>query len=127
MTPMDDFDLWARQQLDADAATLTDPYNRKSWHARDCESVPDVLYPDQETGACDCGVPATMLREIEGKRQTLDEHTDVNDGSCGTCVDGKWGYPTHGGSSPQQYPCRTLRILFLPYAGRPGYREEWKP
>ncbi|MFD1656979.1 DUF6221 family protein [Streptomyces caeni] len=71
--------------------------------------------------------PARVLREIDAKRQLLEEHQDVNDGSCGTCVDGRWGYPTHGGSSPQRYPCRTLRLLALPYADRPGYREEWRP
>ncbi|MGW3135928.1 DUF6221 family protein [Streptomyces sp. NPDC001139] len=71
--------------------------------------------------------PARVLREIEAKRQLLDEHQDVNDGWCGTCVDGRWGYPTHGGSSPQRYPCRTLRLLALPYADRPGYRDEWRP
>ncbi|GHA01331.1 DUF6221 family protein [Streptomyces echinoruber] len=71
--------------------------------------------------------PARVLREIDAKRQLLDEHQDVNDGSCGTCVDGQWGYPTHGGSSPQRYPCRTLRLLALPYADRTGYRQEWRP
>lgn len=71
--------------------------------------------------------PARVLREIDAKRQLLDEHPDVNDGSCGTCVDGQWGYPTHGGSSPQRFPCRTLRLLALPYAGRPGYNEDWRP
>ncbi|MFD3999866.1 DUF6221 family protein [Streptomyces rubiginosohelvolus] len=71
--------------------------------------------------------PARTLREIEAKRQLLDEHQDVNDGSCGTCVDGKWGYPTHGGSSPQSYPCRTLRLLALPYSGHPEYKEAWRP
>lgn len=68
-----------------------------------------------------------VLREIEAKRQLIDEHQDVNDGSCSTCVDGEWGYPTHGGSSPQRFPCKTLRLLALPYADRPGYMEEWRP
>lgn len=67
--------------------------------------------------------PARTLREVEAKRQLLDEHQNVNDGSCGTCVDGKWGYPTHGGSVPQSYPCRTLRLLTLPYSGHPEYEE----
>ncbi|MCX4231970.1 DUF6221 family protein [Streptomyces ortus] len=71
--------------------------------------------------------PARVLREIEAKRQLIHEHADVNDGSCGTCVDGAWGYPTHGGSSPQRYPCKTLRLLALPYADRPGYDESWRP
>ncbi|MGW1154489.1 DUF6221 family protein [Streptomyces rubiginosohelvolus] len=71
--------------------------------------------------------PARTLREVEAKRQLLDEHQDVNDGSCGTCVDGKWGYPTHGGGSPQSYPCRTLRLLALPYSDHPEYEEAWRP
>lgn len=71
--------------------------------------------------------PARVLREVEAKRELLDEHGDVNDGSCGTCVDGQWGYPTHGGSIPQNYPCKTLRLLALPYADHPDYRPEWAP
>lgn len=71
--------------------------------------------------------PARVLAEVEAKRYLLDEHQDVNDGFCGTCVDGQWGYPTHGGSSPQRYPCRTLRFLALPHADHPAYREEWRP
>lgn len=71
--------------------------------------------------------PARELREIDAKRRLLDEHQDVNGGSCGTCVDGQWGYPTHGGSSPQRFPCRTLRLLGLPYADRPGFQESWRP
>lgn len=70
---------------------------------------------------------ARVLAEVEAKRKLLDEHQDVNDGSCGTCVDGRWGYPTHGGSSPQQWPCTTVRILALPYAEHPDHREEWRP
>jgi hypothetical protein len=66
-----------------------------------------------------------VLAEVEAKKGLLDEHTDVNDGSCGTCVDGHWGYPTHGGSSPQNYPCRTLRLLALPYREHPEFRPEW--
>lgn len=63
----------------------------------------------------------------EVKRQLLDEHPNVNDGSCGTCVDGRWGYPTHGGSSPQPYPCRTLRLLALAYVSHPDYQDNWRP
>jgi hypothetical protein len=71
--------------------------------------------------------PARVLRDVEARRALLDEHHDVNDGSCGTCVDGQWGYPTHGGSSPQRFPCRTLRLLALPYADHPDYNPEWRP
>lgn len=112
-------------QLDADAVHQHNPFTQ--WHDKDCEAVPQVLDPERETGACDCGVPEQVLGDIEARRGLLLEHQDVNDGSCGTCVDGAWGYPTHGGSSPQSHPCRTLRRLAQPYARRPGYLEEWRP
>jgi hypothetical protein len=66
--------------------------------------------------------PARVLADVEAKREMVDEHQDVNDGSCA-----HWGYPTHGGSSPQRYPCRTLRLLALPYTDHPDYRDEWRP
>ncbi|WP_432008710.1 DUF6221 family protein [Streptomyces bacillaris] len=105
------------------------------WHDLECDfhrqsqggilpAIATAMMLDDVPGAvCDCGGPARTLREVEAKRQLLDEHQDVNDGSCGTCVDGRWGYPTHGGSSPQPYPCRTLRLLALPYSDHPGYEE----
>lgn len=70
--------------------------------------------------------PARALREVEAKREIVDEHGNVNDGSCGTCVTAAWGYPTHGGSAPQKWPCHTLRLLAAVYADHPDYREEWR-
>lgn len=55
--------------------------------------------------------PTAVLARVAAERAVLDEHANVNDGDCGTCVDGRWGYPTHGGSSPQRWPCRTVRLL----------------
>ncbi|MFE1925808.1 DUF6221 family protein [Streptomyces asoensis] len=111
--------------LDAEAARQHHPSTQ--WHATDCNALPDVLNPGIETGSCTCGVPAQVLAEIQSRRALLDEHGDVNDGECGTCVDGHWGYPTHGGSSPQRYPCRSLRLLALPYASHEAYLDEWQP
>lgn len=71
--------------------------------------------------------PARTLKRIEQARKILDDHAEVNDGSCGTCVDGGWGYPTHGGSSPQRYPCRTLRLAVEVYDDHPEYQESWRP
>ncbi|MFE5958908.1 DUF6221 family protein [Streptomyces rubiginosohelvolus] len=97
-----------------------------TWTVEDLEVYASDLSDDVRTQAARQD-PARTLREVEAKRQLLDEHPDVNDGSCGTCVDGKWGYPTHGGSSPQPYPCRTLRLLALPYSDHPGYEKAWRP
>lgn len=69
--------------------------------------------------------PAVVLADLDAKLAILDEHPDVNDGDCGTCVAGHWGYPTHGGSSPQRYPCRTLRLAAVPFAKHPDYDERW--
>lgn len=84
-------------------------------------------------GVLDCGSPndhgiaRRTLREVEAKRRIIDQHQDVNDGSCGTCVEGRWGYPTHGGSDPQRFSCATLRILALPYDDHPDFEESWRP
>ncbi|MET9950134.1 DUF6221 family protein [Streptomyces sp. NPDC006339] len=71
--------------------------------------------------------PTRVLAEVDAKRRIVDEHPNVNDGDCGACVKGHWGYPTHGGSSPERWPCPTLRLLALPYAEHPDYDEAWRP
>lgn len=58
--------------------------------------------------------PARVLREIDAKRQLLALHTEgSSDLFCAHCE--------------HEPPCPTLRLLALPYADRPGYREEWRP
>jgi len=66
-----------------------------------------------------------VLREIDAKRRIIELHEpydlDARDRSgsmigCAECV-----------HDDKTYPCTTLRLLALPYAGRPGYREEWRP
>jgi hypothetical protein len=74
--------------------------------------------------------PARVLREVEAKRRIIAEHQIVPgppqppggpDYGCKTCHDhseygvGGFGY------------CTTLRLLALPYADHPEFREEWKP
>lgn len=110
---MVDLVQWLGEQLDKDTAMLTDPYNASSWHTRQCESVPDVLYPDREPGACDCGVPAALLREIDAKRKTIDD--------CNAIIVG-WHH-----EESREFARDVLRNLAAPYAGRPGYREDWRP
>jgi hypothetical protein len=61
--------------------------------------------------------PARVLREIDVKRRILAEHA-LNGWVCDTCDNGE---------VEQVFPCPTLRLLALPYADRPGYREEWAP
>lgn len=68
-----------------------------------------------------------VLAECEAKRRIVELHHSVNDGDCATCIVPGWGYPTHGGNQPALLPCITLRLLTLPYASHPDYREEWRP
>jgi hypothetical protein len=76
--------------------------------------------------------PARVLLECDAKRQLVELHrlggsyTPGDDPAagfnyCATCGSGEpYEYPT-------EWPCPTLRLLALPYAGRPGFRPEWQP
>jgi len=101
--------LRARYANDAQAV-------RANWHR---DGITSDRYHDTPID------PTRLLADLDAKLAILDEHQEVNDGSCGTCVDGHWGYPTHGGSSPAAHPCRTLLILARPFAGHPDYQEDW--
>ncbi|MDQ0758659.1 DUF6221 family protein [Streptomyces canus] len=65
--------------------------------------------------------PARVLREIDAKRKLLDEFEQAD----------RYSRTTWGQSNADQSRARTLgkvlRLLALPYADRPGYREEWRP
>lgn len=68
--------------------------------------------------------PRRVLAEIAAKRRLLDLHHPVEDTEemqdyCAECDLGRKDYP--------YFPCTTLRLLAVPYADRPGYREEWRP
>ena len=78
------------------------------------------------------GHMARERREIEVKRRIVDEHTTVvlRGGS------GARYYETtracRSCEPPKQFPetavpCRTLRLLALPYADHPDYDESWRP
>ena len=114
---MDELVAWLGQQLDTDAAENADPYAATAWHARGCESLPDVLYPDRELGACDCGAPARVLREVDAKRQVLAEHERY----------AAERRRMMGGWDPQSDDSPILYALAAVYSDRPGFREEWRP
>jgi hypothetical protein len=71
-------------------------------------------------------LPARVLAECEAKRAILNFHaasTDHGDRYDPYCV-GCWAECGEDGAP--SYPCRTVRILTLPYAERPGYQNEWR-
>ncbi|RZE89168.1 DUF6221 family protein [Streptomyces sp. SCA2-2] len=65
--------------------------------------------------------PARVLAEVEAKRQIVKAHgrLDVSE-FCETC-DGPSGIPG------RPYGCTTVRLLALPYADHPDYRDAWRP
>lgn len=114
---MDDLVQWLRAVLDDEATAQGRP--ETAWHRRDCGSLPDVLYPGQETGACDCGVPAQVLREIEAKRAVLGAFAEVVGNYGRDDVEYADGWVSGLGFAVQH--------MAAAYSDRAGYREEWRP
>lgn len=74
--------------------------------------------------------PDGVLADIDAKRRMLDEHphvpaapwgsTEVTSVGCQVCSGNGQGVIGDGW-------CKTVRLLALPYADRPGYQEAWRP
>lgn len=105
-----------RARLDEDAARQQDRFER--WHHRDCESLPDGNYP---TFACDCGVPARALADVQAKRALLDEH--VSSQQTLDAID----YPDMQDVGRVAGLETALQYEALPYSNHPDYREDWRP
>ena len=71
--------------------------------------------------------PARVLADVEAKRRILAEHAVDAGLFCRTCFDPGTldRYPDE--FSQRRFPCPTLRLLALPFASHPDYRDEWKP
>jgi hypothetical protein len=143
---------WLRARLDEDEqvarAAATDGHEQ--WRLRNHEAdywmITDatgevVVYDegtptDSEAEHITRHDPARVLAEVEAKRELIDEHAEyewaetiesepVGQGLCRKCAD--WDNVDYDGPPHEPYPCDTLRLLALPYADAPGYREEWRP
>ncbi|MER6533001.1 DUF6221 family protein [Streptomyces sp900105755] len=144
---MDDLTHWLHAQLDEDeriAQAACWDEQSDVWTARPPQAsyeqytvedyLGDGVVVVRPENADDDGVgqhvarhdPARVQREIDAKRRIMECHeswvADNGDTICGRCgrehVDGRPG---------GHFPCQTLRLIALPYADRPGYREEWRP
>ena len=152
---MDDLTVWLNEQIDEDerVARLATPgpwrYNpATAWHTP--ENLPELLDGAEFVGAgpadATIGVaatgpadhpqsmadalfiarhdPTTALAETAAKRRILAEHSPDGVGMCRTCaVELKDGHDR----GKVEWPCLTVRLLALPSASRPGYRDEWRP
>ncbi|MFI0242548.1 DUF6221 family protein [Streptomyces sp. NPDC016845] len=112
---MDDLVRWLGEQLDEDTRAASSVHTLDcDIHAHlegDAESVRATMAMFHQAPGlvCDCGVPARMLREIDGKRRIVDRYAWLRE---------------HGDTGGTAW---VLPLLALSYAGRPGYREEWRP
>ncbi|MFD6656894.1 DUF6221 family protein [Streptomyces parvus] len=95
-------------------AQQEDPFT--AWHSPDCEAVPDNW--GRETGACNCGVPARTLREVEAKRRILRAHEKWCEGRC------EAKHPEGGFDAAHYWSIKALAAV---YADHPDYLPEWRP
>lgn len=139
---MDDLVTWFRAQLDEDERVAREAAHG-SWEYQDMNSVgggrvcdptvaiatihfdaervdPRIRRTISEREAAATGThiarwdPARVLAEVDAKRRILDlstwdaEFPDSSGGYDSACED-------------------VVKLLALPYVGRPGYRDEWRP
>ena len=154
---MDDLVTWLRAQLDEDERIAREAvrYADATWRldSVDNVAVSSVLTAAGEQEAPitadrwrrpmveSAGVvahvaahdPARVLREVDAKRQWLEaligeSHATLRPGGsteiyCGADYGTSESCECGRDDRVSQY----LRLLALPYADRPGYREEWRP
>lgn len=105
---MDDLVRWLRAQLDE---ANTDLHTVEcGWHQREF---------GHEGTDCTCGAPERLRAEVDAKRQMLECCEWNNEGDREEFSD----YQAGRAQASRHF----VRLLALPYADRPGYREEWKP
>jgi len=66
--------------------------------------------------------PARVLAEVEAKRRIIDDVVPQIDGMEDR-IDSEWG----AGDPTERESATLFRLLALPYADHPDYREEWRP
>jgi hypothetical protein len=117
---VDDLEQWLGEQLDEDEEDARRGYLK-------ADPLPDYDGWDKSgTASLPPVVAARVLREIDAKRQIMECHEPWT-ASNGDIICGRCGREHIDGRPGGHFPCQTLRLLALPYADRPGYREEWRP
>lgn len=105
-------------------------------HALDCELTMTAGF----SGPCTCGVPDRIAAEVDAKRRILDLHKPYQQGymytaagvrvpniRCSVCHDVPEDVDYDNPPYAVEFPCPTLRLLALPFAAHPDYRQEWRP
>jgi hypothetical protein len=130
---MDELVQWLRAQLDEEERVASG-CSGMAWleHPKNWVSAPPLnrvalVVDDGDRGHIVRHDPARVLREIDAKRQQVAWCTGV----IGDRDLSRYGEPGLLKDDPEPLAVtlavETLRLLALPYADRPGYREEWQP
>jgi hypothetical protein len=71
-----------------------------------------------------------LLADCDARRRIVFEHRPVNLALsyplCATCLDHVATDDEGAWAVGKTWPCQTLRLIALPYAGRDGYLDEWR-
>lgn len=124
---MDDLVHFLRTCLDEERAAAETALKRTTTTRRMIggEMVEDTIQPPEWRRSA--WSPQRVLAELDAKLRVLELHTPIDDRYsltqlvCRICNDG--GLPVE----PASWPCLTLRLLALPHADHPAYREDWRP
>lgn len=131
---MDDLIAFLRDRLSEDEAAATAVFRDHTWSAYLEGGTDGWAIEGAHSGKPSCIVgdeamanhiarhdPARVLADLAAKRQIIAEHCD-DGGKCDVCAD-----PPVYEATWRPFPCKTLRLLALPYADHPDYQESWKP
>jgi hypothetical protein len=140
-----DLGRWLIEQIDEDERVARDAgparvawatYRREDGSMRYTSPVAehdDIWVADghetEPTGVMVVFDPARVLAECLAKRQIIQDHKVIPIWPHGTVGAKNYtGYKLVCASCDNRMavPCWTLKWLALPYADRPGYREEWR-
>lgn len=116
---MSELITWLRVQLDKDEAEANKHPDGEDDPYIDIEARLAIGYPCEPYLRINKG---RVLAEVAVKRALLDLH--ANDGDPHECAGRD---SARGAVTDYVTLCATLRLLALPYAGREGWRDEWRP
>lgn len=102
----------------------------------DDEERLDRVVDDEIFSSNDANLPAPsidvgyLLADCDAKRRIIFEHRPANQALsyplCTLCLDRVATDDEGAWAIGKPWPCQTLRLLALPYAGREGYLDEWR-
>lgn len=111
---------WLRAQLDADTAEIAKhPDGEDEWMMTGFLATEEGNYPcspylriskERALAEVDAKRRIVALHDSDHECSVYDHHGDVD--NCSWVIGGG---------------CSTVKLLALPYADRPGYRDEWRP